>query len=111
MNVTWPAISGAEYYLVVWANNAIVECTVEYPASCAFDPNSTDTANKRNWWAANPAATSSNSININVGTTNPVFVAVFSFDSADNMSKISQVVQASAGQATTPDTPTGLAVE
>ncbi len=90
---SWSAPAGAAYYYVVWADRPIVEAY------------STDTTNRRNWWAAESVGSGTNSATFDVGSTSPVYVAVFSFDASDNMSAISNVAQADGTPPSSPPPP------
>ena len=102
LSLTWAPPAGAAYYLLVWADRPIEECT----SGCATDPQATNTTSYRNWWAATPdacdAAGCPGSATISGVTCNPCYAAVFSFDASDNMSAMSNVAPSTTGGQTIP---------
>lgn len=88
VTLQWTAPGGADRYHVVWGEKPIVGKT---SASKAV----------RNWWAAHavgpalkPLTGKQQTLTIAVGTTGPVYVAIFTFDNNENMSAISNVARA-----------------
>jgi hypothetical protein len=82
----WTPPVGAVRYQLVWSTKPIVE-----------EPSTSSSV--INWWAANPIGTGTFAEtgtaviwSIDTGATSPVYVAVFSFDASDNMSRMSNVV-------------------
>ncbi|MFN8487977.1 MAG: right-handed parallel beta-helix repeat-containing protein [Caldilineaceae bacterium] len=97
----WTAPAEGQRYHIVWSNKPIVEAN-------SLDPAQT------NWWAANAVGPNlavtpgaQQSWRINTGNTTPVYVAIFTFDAADNMSTLSNVAlaQSSTGPTATPTAP------
>lgn len=88
IQLQWTAPAQAALYLIVWSTQTLVE---EHSTSGAVT----------NWWAAHPVgpdlvpvAGERQSWETETGSASPVYVALFSFDSIDNMSAMSNVVQA-----------------
>jgi hypothetical protein len=86
--IRWTAPADTMRYHIVWSTKPIVE------------EHSTDSG-VINWWAANPVGTglvavpgAVQSLVLNTGDARPVYVAVFSFDSSDNMSAMSNLATA-----------------
>ncbi len=86
--IRWTAPTGAARYLIVWSTQTLVEA---HSASSAVT----------NWWAGNPIgpdllpnAGERQSWTIDTGDATPVYVAMFSFDTWDNMSAMSNVALA-----------------
>lgn len=63
------------------------------------ETHTTDTGNYDNWWYANPGATTSTSIQFDTGEITPVYVGVFAFDAADNMSAMASGVSGASPSA------------
>ncbi|KAI2492458.1 hypothetical protein MHU86_22108 [Fragilaria crotonensis] len=90
VRIQWTTPADAIRFHVVWSDRTISE------------PQSTST-NVRNWWAANTVGTAlvgiSNtvqSLQFDVGSAPTVYVAMFSFDASNNMSRMSSSVLATA---------------
>jgi hypothetical protein len=91
VRLEWTAPADAARYHVVYSDKPIVE------------PNSTS-ANVTNWWAAYaigpdlmPVGGQQQSLTFTPVFTGPCYVAMFSFDQADNMSAMSNVVRVMPG--------------
>ncbi|KAI2500505.1 hypothetical protein MHU86_13996 [Fragilaria crotonensis] len=91
VRIQWTTPADAVRFHVVWSDRTISE------------PQSTSTS-VRNWWAANTVGTTlvgiSNtvqSLQFDVGSAPTVYIAIFSFDASNNMSRMSSSVLATAG--------------
>ncbi len=108
LTLNWTPPATAAYYLFVWADRPLEECT----SNCSTDPQATDVVNYRNWWAAQPAAcaatTCTGSFTIPNVTCAPCRAAVFAFDGANNMSAMSNVALSTSGPPVPPPAPQGF---
>jgi hypothetical protein len=94
--LTWTAPAGAARYHVLWSDRPIV--------AHATDPSVT------NWWAAHvigpdlpPTPGARQTLTLATGAAGPVYVAVLTFDAADNLSDLSNVALASSVYDIRPD--------
>ena len=90
----WTAPTDAARYHIVWSTKPIVE-------------NHSTSASVSNWWAANavgpnltPVPAAQQILTINTGSATPVYVAIFTFDQADNLSAMSNLALALPGGGT-----------
>jgi hypothetical protein len=87
----WTAPADAARYHIVWSAKPIVA-------------SHSTSASVTNWWAANavgpnltPVPAAPQTLTINTGSATPVYVALFTFDQADNMSAMSNLASAVDG--------------